>query len=390
MMDLKKMRNQLLLVGTAVSTVNTINSLGKDWKGKYDEKRMYTARVGADAYVYPPLMQWLNDQAQSKAIRFDSTYRGIRKFYDGKDEIRVSIKGHSFKVLIEKPSKEDGDFPNLDEDLSTFMAGKVVFKTATKKGVEALTDFLEELTESRKKDEREVYLWAPSTYGGWGTNTLPDRPLESVFLPQGVKEEFCNDLATFFENEEHYRRIGVPWHRGYLFHGPPGNGKTSLVSAVAHEFKMHLYNLPLSSVKDDKELTVKISDISPRSILLLEDIDIFSRSMKREQAAGDGPTLAGLLNALDGVGTPHGLLTFMTTNRIETLDDALIRPGRVDFRMELLPPDPFQVKSMFKHAYGEELGCEPRQFDSMAALTNVFKRFTLDPESARMEIKAED
>lgn len=377
-----------MLVGTVVSTVGTVNALAKDWKGKADERRLYTARVPADAYVYPPLMQWLNEQSQSKAVKFDSTYRGVRAFYDGKDEVKVKIQGHTYKVVIEKPSKEDGDFPNLDEDLSTYMAGKVVFKTPSRKGLEVLQKFLEEMTEERKKSEREVYLWAPSSYGGWGSNTLPDRPLESVFLPEGIKEEFCNDLGTFFENEEHYRRIGVPWHRGYLFHGPPGNGKTSLVAAVAHEFRMHLYNLPLSSVKDDKELTVKISDISPRSILLLEDIDIFSNSMGREQK-GEGPTLAGLLNALDGVGTPHGLLTFMTTNRIDALDDALIRPGRVDFRMELLPPVPFQAESMFLHAYEEELGCHPRQFESMAELTNVFKRFTLDPESARMEIKAD-
>jgi ATP-dependent 26S proteasome regulatory subunit len=94
-----------------------------------------------------------------------------------------------------------------------------------------------------------------------------------------------------------------------------------------------------------------------------------------------------LLNALDGVATPHGLLTFMTTNNLDTLDDALIRRGRIDKRLELKPPVRYQVEQMFNYVYSEPLGVEPKQFNSMADLSDVFKRFTTDAESARMEIK---
>jgi hypothetical protein len=385
-MDLEKTRDRLLLVGTTVATINSLNTMQREYRNKWNASKLYTARIASDAYVYPVLMEWLNEKSTSKAVKFDSTYRGVKTYYDGMGYVKADIGGHAFKINIEKPNKDDGVMPDADEDLATFLSGKIVFTCHSRRGLTALKTFLEELTEERKTREREIYLWTPGNYG-WSTNPLPDRPMESVFLPPGVKEDFCNDLGVFFENESHYRRIGVPWHRGYLFHGPPGNGKTSLVAATASEYRMHLYNLPLSSVKDDKELTTKINDISPRSILLLEDIDIFSKTMNREQK-DSGPTLAGLLNALDGVGTPHGLLTFMTTNRLDALDEALIRPGRIDKRIEMVGPVEHQIKSMFYHAYDETLGCDPKEFESMAELTEVFKRFTLDPESARMEIKA--
>lgn len=96
--------------------------------------------------------------------------------------------------------------------------------------------------------------------------------------------------------------------------------------------------------------------------------------------------MAGLLNALDGVATPHGLITFMTTNDIEILDHAVIRAGRVDLREEIGMPDLFQVSQLFNYWYNEKLSTSDiakiKWTGSTAELTELFKRNLNDPHAA--------
>lgn len=375
-------KGRIATAATALGAVTTAISLVQTAKGKYEERILYTASLQSNAYIYDEVLEWLNEFVKGKKVKFNSRYHGVRRFYDGSGKTKVTIGGYPFNVEVTRP---ESVVDASDEMASTFNTDRLVFTTPHQKGLDALEKFLVELTEKSRQEQRNTYIFNMANYG-WDGRDFIKRPLDSVFLPEGTKEDFLHDLDTFLSSEEQYLRMGVPYHRGYLFHGPPGNGKSSLALAIASQYNMNLYNMPLSSIKDDRDLSTKFNEIQPNSVLLIEDIDIFSKSMHRQQA-DTGPTLAGLLNALDGVSTPHGLLTVMTTNRIEVLDDALIRPGRVDKRLELLAPNDYQVESMFKHAYGQPLNVPPRKFDSVAELSNVFKGYALDPESARIEIK---
>lgn len=354
----------------------------RDAKTKYDDKTLYSASIAGNSYVYPLLMMWLNTKTKTKKVRFISTYAALAKHYDGNGVSTVNIDGHELKFTVEKP--DISKVVSEDYSDSPFVSN-IVFTCRSVKGIDALENKLEELTAQRKQEAKSVSLYSLASYG-WEENKATTRDINSVFLPEGIKEGLVNDLENFFSSEDRFKAIGLPWHRGYLFHGPAGNGKTSLCSALANSFKLNLYNLPLSAVKNDTHLVETVSRVGRNSILLLEDIDIFSKTMNREQA-DTGPTLAGLLNALDGVGTPHGLITIMTTNNVESLDPALIRPGRIDRRVELTYPDNEQILSMFKYVYGESLGFQPREFGSMAALAEVFKSNCYDAEAARLEIK---
>jgi hypothetical protein len=378
-------KGKIATAAAVLSATSLAISLGRDAKTKYDERTVYSATLPSDSYIYTDVLEWLNQRVRGKKIRFRSRYSGIKRFYDGAGTANITINGHPFKVSIQRPEiAKDLD----SEVIMSHFSEKLLFTTRDPKAFDALEEFFVTITEEAKKEARETLLYTVAgAFSGWNGRPLDERPIESVFLPQGVKEDLMHDLDTFFAHEHQYAKIGIPWHRGYLFYGPPGNGKSSLAAAIASHYKLHLYNLPLSSVKNDRELMEKISSIERNSVLLLEDIDIFSKSMVRKQENGEAPTLAGLLNALDGVATPHGLLTFMTTNNLDTLDDALIRRGRIDKRLELKPPVRYQVEQMFNYVYSEPLGVEPKQFNSMADLSDVFKRFTTDAESARMEIK---
>jgi len=196
--------------------------------------------------------------------------------------------------------------------------------------------------------------------GGWRTQLVrPSRPLDTVYMDEAIKKDVLEDMHEFLgtDTPRFYARRGIPYRRGYLFHGPPGTGKTSLSFALAGEFGLDLHVCGLRDPQmTEQRLTDLMSNLPARCIVLIEDID--SAGIKRDDVAElptptetdnvhtgrpgrgrqgfadpdrqQGITLSGLLNAIDGVSSQEGRLLIMTTNHPEKLDPALIRPGRVD------------------------------------------------------------
>ena len=178
------------------------------------------------------------------------------------------------------------------------------------------------------------------------------RLLDSVILQPGEKEHLIEDIGRFRKSKRRYQRLGVPYHRGYLLYGPPGTGKTSVVSAVAGYFGLSIYSINLADL-NDRTLMNAVNLVMPNSVLLFEDIDCMKSGTSRvpantrtnegkqgadgKESATDrnGVTLSGLLNVLDGFYAPTNVLFMMTTNRIEMLDGALLRPGRIDYKLYL-------------------------------------------------------
>ncbi|PFH50185.1 hypothetical protein AMATHDRAFT_61510 [Amanita thiersii Skay4041] len=195
------------------------------------------------------------------------------------------------------------------------------------------------------------------------------RPLESIVLSEGSLAKIVQDVADFLQTEEWYIQAGIPYRRGYLLYGPPGTGKTSTIYALAGEFGLEIYSLSLSSESvDDNTLHRAVSALPKHSILLLEDIDCAFPSRDHEefddvyawtthrQKTKTGVTMSGLLNVLDGVGCEDGKLFFATTNYIDRLDPALIRPGRVDMRLEYKLATKSQTFSLFSRFYSRHPG----------------------------------
>lgn len=190
------------------------------------------------------------------------------------------------------------------------------------------------------------------------------RPLASVILPDGQIEGLLTDIRWFLASREFYHSLGIPYRRGYLLHGIPGTGKTSLVSALASTLKLPLYvmSLSLPSLTDVGMLDLMMS-VSSRSIVLIEDVDavsLINRDNKPKEEGKESPadtscmTLSGLLNSIDGVIGKEGCLLFMTTNHRDRLDPALIRPGRVDRQFEFAYATPSQVRR-FSERFGINL-----------------------------------
>lgn len=221
----------------------------------------------------------------------------------------------------------------------------------------------------RQRERVAVYV---GDYGWWrklkGTRK---RPYDSVFLPDGDAEALIGDARWFLRNRESYYAACVPYRRGYLLHGKPGTGKTSIVAALASELNLSLYVLPLSSPgMSDQQLSSLLLAVRPGSIVLLEDVDAVGLRRQAKQptqptdsctttpTAEDqsGVTLSGLLNCLDGIVSQEGCLTFLTTNDLAALDEALIRPGRVDMRLEFKQATEHQIVSAYQRFFPNSNG----------------------------------
>ncbi|MCJ1458169.1 mitochondrial chaperone [Mycoblastus sanguinarius] len=238
------------------------------------------------------------------------------------------------------------------------------------------------------------------------------RPLDSVILDQGIKEYITNDINEFLGEAKWYYEQGVPYRRGYLLHGPPGTGKTSFIQALAGEldYNIAILNLSERGLTDDR-LNYLLTILPRRTLVLLEDADA-AFTNRRAQTDDDGyrganVTYSGLLNALDGVASPEERILFLTTNYRGRLDDAMVRPGRVDTTIRLGELTRWQTSKLWDRFYGgldgheffrarflqrlEELGVtdseqglktNPEQGASPAALQGLFMRNKRDMEGA--------
>ncbi|OAA39128.1 mitochondrial chaperone BCS1 [Metarhizium rileyi] len=183
------------------------------------------------------------------------------------------------------------------------------------------------------------------------------RPLGSVILDVGVKESIVADVKDFLSRQQWYVDRGIPYRRGYLLYGPPGSGKSSFIQALAGEldFGVAMINLSEMGMTDDK-LAYLLTKLPKRCLLLLEDADaafVNRRHRDTDGYSGATVTFSGLLNALDGVAASEERIAFLTTNHIERLDPALIRPGRVDMMTRIGEATRYQAGHMWDRFYGD-------------------------------------
>jgi chaperone BCS1 len=201
--------------------------------------------------------------------------------------------------------------------------------------------------DARRRARMPVYV---NLQWGWQRiGARASRSLDTLVLADGLLERIVADIETFRASRDWYRAMGIPFRRGFLLHGPPGTGKSSLVGALAGKFEAPLYALSLTGNDfTDGDLIELLHDVALDAFVLLEDLDAAFHGRDAERK---GVTMSGLLNAIDGAASKDGCVLFVSTNHVERLDPALRRPGRLDVQRELGYADRNQRRRLFERFF---------------------------------------
>lgn len=176
-----------------------------------------------------------------------------------------------------------------------------------------------------------------------------NKTFDNIFLDKQMKNNIEKNIDEFLSNEKNYIKFGIPRKMGFIFYGIPGTGKSSTVFAISKKYNMRIYIIKIDC--DKKIFLQQISDIKEKSILLFEDIDTLKLTHDRcdnndektqdnkktsglDISTSEKITLGDILEILDGYYYLKECIVIMTTNNIDKLDAALIRPGRIDHRYE--------------------------------------------------------
>jgi ATP-dependent 26S proteasome regulatory subunit len=154
---------------------------------------------------------------------------------------------------------------------------------------------------------------------------------KNLTLDPSVSRLVQRDLESFFKRKEWFLNNEIPFRRGYLLHGPPGNGKTSAIKTMLSSLGMNAYKIRLfSNHVTDSTLEKMFRDAqqSGPNMVILEDLDrVFPKTGERKSPIG----MHTLLNCLDGMESQEGVITIATANEPTALDRAILkRPGRFD------------------------------------------------------------
>ena len=296
-------------------------------------------------------------------------------------------------------------------------------------------------TQYLKKDKQKTLIYRGTVKAGGGSAepcwqrclARSSRPFSTVILNEKVKSDLIADVKDYLDpaTRTWYSNRGIPYRRGYLLYGPPGTGKSSLSLALAGHFKMRIYIVSLSSISSNEEnLASLFAELPRRCVVLLEDIDTAGLTHTRDDQEGsddgasdngnndgDGSTnttksrdprkraasnanannnsgrlsLSGLLNILDGVASQEGRVLIMTTNHLEKLDKALIRPGRVDMIVKFDKADHGMVAAIFQAIFAPLEGDDVvAAAAAKAALDGAKVRHLGEDELAAEKKKAEE
>jgi SpoVK/Ycf46/Vps4 family AAA+-type ATPase len=187
----------------------------------------------------------------------------------------------------------------------------------------------------------------------------PKRPIETLYLKEGQKEDLMKNVEEFYDNKTRgeYLFHGIPYKSVFMLYGPPGTGKTSTINTIASHFDCDVYVIPVSKELTDYGLIDAMGFLKEKEekkrIIVIEDIDSIFTDRKRGDD-DNGITLQGLLNCFDGFSCVEGTLLFITANKPEVIDEALIRSCRVDHKYELDYANEYQTKCIFERMAPEK------------------------------------
>lgn len=217
--------------------------------------------------------------------------------------------------------------------------------------------------EGSAKKKRYIRAFTPCVLD---TMRIVKRTFENVYVPKEIKDQITVNVDNFMSRKKWFLDNAIPYHFGIMLYGPAGTGKTSLAQAIANYVpRSTIFYMNGDDIMYLPKL-IKLMDIDQSSnkypnVVIVEDIDCgfdagkLSKRDKKDEDDSEKTGLATLLNSLDGISAPFNTIFIFTTNHIEALDPALIRPGRIDMCLEIKPVCTETFKEFMKHHFGDDI-----------------------------------
>ena len=419
-----------LLVSVCFLLVGLVTSVKFAWKytsEQFSEYFMSFVTINSNDDIYDYVMEWIRVQDVSKKSRKLIAKTGLENAWDLVDgdmevpeldpktlvnfsnwdakvppRFQPSFGVHHFfhKGRLFQLKRENKQVLRDSWGGSSLRDEENITLTCVGRSTQPIKDLIKVARDhylNKEKSSTVVRRPAPKEQRGRGRTvwmkvaTRPSRPMETVVLDREQKNRVLVDINEYLHpsTPRWYANRGIPYRRGYLFHGPPGTGKSSLAWAIAGIFGLEIYCISLvDPTLTEEDLGMMFTSLPRRCVVLLEDIDSaglskrqaeetvekpkpedeaatkigaeVTRAIKcvRERGQADkenqGISLSGLLNAIDGVASHEGRVLLMTTNFPAKLDEALIRPGRVDMKIEFTNATRSQICELFTCMYSAD------------------------------------
>ncbi|CAO1622661.1 unnamed protein product [Parajaminaea phylloscopi] len=314
------------------------------------------------------------DVEEDPAHSDDSRLKGVHLYPVESASIHFTFKGvHVFATRVRSLVGESSFEETLNLSFLTLSASTI-------------RDFISTARHAYEASERgRITVYMIDRYGYWSrSRTITRRLRDSIYLPSDAKERVLSDASAFMSDGSRiwYGDRGIPYRRGYLFYGVPGSGKTSLAHVLASELERSIYQITLSGPGiTDAKFAELMASVPSGAVVVLEDIDCAFANREPAASGATAPSsnvgaaavplrrafdepdsgastpggavssssvsLSGLLNAVDGISAGEARILVMTTNHRNRLDEALIRPGRIDLQLEFHHATKEQARDLF-------------------------------------------
>jgi cell division protease FtsH len=336
-------------------------------------KRLNARNIGKQMNNITNQMDEVMNDLIGNLTEFENVNKDINN--ERKNRMKNKIKKHNMRIIVNGPSSNEifnqlfGDQLNKDDDYD-----------------DDYNELEDDFYEKAKKNPSFGNKGGSNRRGKKSEHFEVINDFMTNFTDVGgydsIKKELeqCIDLL---KNHTKYSKFNVRVPKGLIFEGPPGNGKTLLAKALAGEAKTSFIAVSGSQFQ---EMYVGIGSARIRElfelaqknipcIIFIDEIDALGRnrgSDKESSSTERDSTLNELLVALDGFKTKSGIFLIGATNRVDLLDPALVRPGRIDKRMFIGNPDEAARNAIINiHSQGK-----PREesiiIDDLVEITNGF------------------
>lgn len=373
-------------VNSILNGYNNVKNIYVDIKTRLREQKYYFISIGFTDAIFPKVAKHITQNTLEEHNRKNiaSTPDSFIFSFRQSDSTMVNINGVSVYVFVTKEENANRtDSGNRFASLNSVSSPSYLeFKCTSKAEFDVVYAWLEELRNDHFTRDTRPKVFVASSWDEWTEfSKIPPRPLDSIILKAGQMERIYADIKLFLDSEKDYHAAGIPYHRGYMLHGPPGTGKTSMLLALASDLRKNICFMSSNSLKTEKAITELFCFIPGNSILVIEDVDTSFAVQDRklnDATEHERTSLSTMLNAMDGITTPNGMILFMTTNELEVLDDAILRPGRIDVMEKIDYLDEEQLNRMISRFVDHPFQIEG-SFDiaameiTPAAISELFK-----------------